>query len=246
MNITVSHRGWLRGQATYADGWLTLENPDTYIVSPDPDLPFTLAGIRTPAEAVKFVSSFGLLRQGPETATLRERFTDWQQDALELVETMELYMAIRAAREGDSEAVARMYEVTAQATGQPKDGVEAKYIFNSAGAVLAYRLKEGTGVVEYRPEVVPFSDGRLVRTVLASTLLGVIYHQLTDLILEDREFRHCMDCGRVFLVGNPNQQFCNNTCASRHRYHRKAERQRRERQEASGATGGIDSDIGCC
>lgn len=249
MNITVmvGHPGWLRGQATYADGWLTLEKPDVYLVEHAPDLPFTLAGIRTPAEAVKCVESSGLLRLGMDATEHRERFTDWQQTALELVETMDLYMVFRAARQGHPEGLNRLRELVARATGQPSDNEAAKVVVDSAEIGLADRLRRGTGQVEC--EIMPgvVTGHNLSWTVVPKTLLSVVYHQLAGLIFTDREFRYCMDCGRVFLVGNLNQRFCNNTCASRHRYHRKAERQRRDRQDALKASqeiGALDSAPG--
>jgi hypothetical protein len=98
---------WWRGPARFRDGQVELE-PGAGVYEPYADgvdeLPFALAGIHAPADAVAFAERFGLLRTGPGAGAYREPFSDWKQLASALRDAFALYSAGRAARKGDAAA----------------------------------------------------------------------------------------------------------------------------------------------
>src|SRR5688572_914494 len=90
---------WRRGVATYADGWIVLDpaRSEPYLPMTKDGLHVALANVFTPADAVGFVRAWGLLWNGPQSETTRERFVDWEETALGMRAAMKTTSSIRRA-----------------------------------------------------------------------------------------------------------------------------------------------------
>lgn len=249
---------WQRGNAVFENGWIIVSDLTPYPLEPGEaleDMPFALAGVRSPAEAVAFAERYGLLREGwpldilakdkPLPPTLRERYIDWQREAGQLVAIMNLYVDLAAALNGDTAAEASLRDVIVD-----MNYPEVKSMaFLDAGVkdVIARSLNHGregiTLDVEafggYQGDIEDPEHRRIGYVARARTLIAVIYQQLTDLIIQQRTMRYCEDCGRVFLPKTGKQRFCNETCAARTRYHRKAQRERETAAPVDGANDAV-------
>jgi len=214
-------------------------------MDPGPDLidmPFALAGIRSPAEARAFASRYGLLRErvSPRSsvdvespAELREHYrTLWQPEIGRLLAVMNLYVDIQLALAGDVTSENALREHIIELDHPNEYGLRGLQL--ATYGLIAELLNEGR--VDVTNEVRAFgmtergediTVPHLAYVTRSNTLLAVIYQSLSDLIvIERREMRYCEDCARVFLPRTGKQRFCNDTCASRTRYHRNAQRQR--------------------
>jgi len=210
---------WRRGFAQYIDGWIVLDTmssiPDWELAMPGRNAPFALAGVRNPNEILSFVEEYGLLRHSAHDGQAREAFVDWQEEVARLNRIMAWHIAsLRGAVEGES-----------------------------AAREMAHMINEGRGdlVVRTNIRVDPDAPRGFVwqRVAQAKTLISAIYHELDELIEAERDMRYCDDCKRVFLVGDPRQQYCNVTCANRAAYHRRAARARAAANHVDAGSAGL-------
>jgi len=63
-------------------------------------------------------------------------------------------------------------------------------------------------------------------------LLGFAYYELAALMIEEREFRYCIECGRPFLVTDRRQQYHGPSCSNRARHVRWLENKRQRETTA--------------
>jgi hypothetical protein len=251
---------WVHGAASIDDdGWIVLRDLRPYAIEFGTmmrQLPFALAGVRSPAEAVAFASDWGLLRvsspdddsrlPGP-TDTIRERYVDMQRDASQLANIMSLYVDLHAAINGDTAVETSLRDVVVDLGYPEPNGLER--LEDMGLDFIADQLNKGREGVTmdvrslgafHADESDPDQQARGLAWVARSRiLLGTIYQQLTYLMIDKEPMRFCQDCGRVFLPKTGKQRFCNDTCAARTRYHRKA---RRHRESGGAVDAGNESD----
>jgi hypothetical protein len=252
--------GWIHGAASIDDdGWVVLRDLQTYPIEFGTmmrQLPFALAGVRSPAEAVAFASDWGLLRvsrpdddsrlPGP-TDTIRERYVDMQREAGRLASIMALYVDLHAALNGDTAVEASLRDVFVDLGYPDQSGLER--LEDMVLDFIAKQLNAGREGVTmdvrslgsfHADESEPDPQARGLAWISRSRiLLGTIYQQLTHLMIDKETMRFCQDCSRVFLPKTGKQRFCNDTCAARTRYHRKA---RRQRESGDAVDAGTQSD----
>ena len=247
-------QGWIRGSVRLEGDDIVLTPKGSDYLLPGQELPIQLAGVRSPGEAVAVAQRFGLLRKGwkettQTTGDLREPYDDWRQVALDLNHIMGLVIDLRLAMSGNTNGVERLREARSKVIqNDPADDDDR--VQQWATITIAALMTQGIGDVEYRLEVIhrrdpsrPVELGTWMRTLAPATMLSAAYGELAEYIdsTQARELRHCADCDRIFLVGDPRQRYCNTTCANRAAYHRRAHRRRsRLRNEPALDT---DSDL---
>jgi len=249
---------WRRGTATLEGDWIVVRDLEPYQLPAGPgrrDLPFTLAGIRSPDEAVAFAGNFGLLRTSwPDDDVLglrpfvRERYADWEREIRTLAGILSLYVDLGAALAGDVESERSLRDVFVEVESEPP---APKYtglawlemIVNDHIATMVEAGREGVKTVFRSLSAfgTEGSDDDDLATGLAfvtqtDTLIETMYQQLAVLMTEQQPMRNCLDCRRVFLRRTQRQRFCNNVCANRTRSRRNMAKMRASAQVALTAT----------
>ncbi len=243
--VGVPERPWLRGPATYRDGWIALNAERGSLYSPyqDADLAFAFAHLARGGadEAVAFVQRFGLLSHGPEDEVHRERLEDIQREARVVELLLTTHAALQRAVAGDTDAVtvtaafSREYlEPLLRERGlnlpvgeQPRLEAVAGWIAEQVTHGLAEgdvreALASAVGTTSWssQPTAADF-----VITADARDLLGYIYHHLATLFVSRARTRACEACGQFFTVADRRQRFCSTTCSNRKRYRRWKDKQ---------------------
>src|SRR3989337_1103362 len=98
---------WLRGHASFNGTYLSLDVSRAQRYAPYEvagSLPFDLAGIHQPHEALSFIQKYGLLWHGPDATEHMERFTDWEREIRNLNAVLILYRALQDSVAGDAES----------------------------------------------------------------------------------------------------------------------------------------------
>ena len=230
---------WLRGEARYDRGWLSLDRATTEEYQPfqESGLLFDLAAVREPQDAIAFVRRYGLLRHGPDDADLREPFSQWQADATTLAGMLAMTRAVRASAAGDEDASAELWQVwepglrrAFQAPAADDDELRQQ-----ASVAVAWLVSEGLKGAEerleadvqwgYGPEEGGGDPGQFHLSIHPPSLLALIYHQLAMLLTGRVPLGTCEECGRFYAMDDPRKRFCSPTCASRSRRRRWRERQ---------------------
>ncbi|HEY5473441.1 MAG TPA: hypothetical protein VIK32_09665, partial [Candidatus Limnocylindrales bacterium] len=187
---------WLRGEARYDRGWLSLDRATTEEYQPfqESGLLFDLAAVREPQDAIAFVRRYGLLRHGPDDADLREPFSQWQADATTLAGMLAMTRAVRASAAGDEDASAELWQVwepglrrAFQAPAADDDELRQQ-----ASVAVAWLVSEGLKGAEerleadvqwgYGPEEGGGDPGQFHLSIHPPSLLALIYHQLAMLL----------------------------------------------------------------
>src|SRR5947209_1044756 len=99
---------WVRGYARIEGEYVVLdsERSEEYRLQLEkPELLFRLAQVKRPIDAREFIGHYGLLFHGLEATEYREKFSEWEQAALELSSTLRLYYTFQRALIGDAEAM---------------------------------------------------------------------------------------------------------------------------------------------
>jgi hypothetical protein len=171
-------------RASYHDGWLVLDPAfiEEYYPAKQPGrIALEFAGIRTPAEAVQFATKYGLLRHGPGAAEFREPFGDWIEAISAVVHILDGYALMRAAANGDVDALERLSQAdpereTTTLTGQERQDE----LVSMANNALAWKIREGLeqhrvqlGILAATMDQRP---GYFMLTAYPSSLLGFIYY----------------------------------------------------------------------
>ena len=236
---------WLRGEATYSDGCITLDPARAHEYQPfeERDLVFDLASVSTPDDALVFVRRYGLLRHGPKEESLTERFEDWQEEVRVLRFVMRLYLDLRRAIEGDEDGIARLWEMEPSIReyfqGAAKSDSE---LFQQVSSLIAWLVSEGLDGVDERIEAasnletgpgsgIAGPPGFFLFSAHARDLVGLAYHQLALDFVNREPMSDCAECGRFFIMEDRRQRFCTPTCAGRARYRRWSAKNRRPGNE---------------
>jgi len=190
----------------------------------------------TPAQALKFVEGFGLLRKGSESADWRELLSVFQREASALLSGLSLYRDVRRASQ-DPGLLPRLREKWLH-LGAPRAGLT--FTEHAAVAVSALVTRGLVGVEE---RVLPVSNERELAFVSAARtphLLGHIYHQFAIVMTGNVALRTCEDpaCGRFFTPGDARQRHCSKAHADRMRQQRSraARREGNQRRDDQSAT----------
>lgn len=236
---------WRRGPARFDGEWIELDRrgSDLYLPMDMPTLPFDLAGVRSPADAVDFVQRYGLLRQTqgfPDVA--RERFSEWEVEIALLNGVLRLVKLVRAADRGEQDAVTSLREHvdTERAPrihGAPA-GCSKEDLIKAAGRAVASWLNFGLGgarVWIYSAAEVNTPTGpagkpsEMFQVIQPPDLIGYAYYQLIRSMLKRVPLANCPEpqCGRVFAIFDPRQRYCSAACANRARQRRFAEKRRK-------------------
>ena len=85
--------------------------------------------------------------------------------------------------------------------------------------LVSDKLQETTlrvdSACEYDPDSQP---GVFVYDVHPPNLLGWVYHQVAQMLVDRRPMATCPECGRVFTPHDGRQRYCQPKCASRARF----------------------------
>jgi len=233
---------WRRGSARRDGEWIVVDVADRYDLGRAQlqAAAFALAGIRDIEDALRFANEYGLLRSARIGQEQRELFPEWQHEARSLTEVATLYIHLHRAESGDADSVAYLRSYYERSLTQHSFFPELPDrshtgLFHVIAGHIAFTLNAGRFRVKTNVRSIMNLDhvdtampvhANWEFVLTAGSLSAAIHHTLADLIVAGREMRFCEDCGRVFLVRDRRQRFCNETCAARTRYYRKAQRKR--------------------
>jgi len=235
---------------------------------------FDLAGIRSADDAAAFAAKYGQLwvRQ-PEGEIQREPVSRWMESAGASALLIDLYIYFNKALAGDQVSQDLLKEINRDRMSEAPDPGVPEDLNDATLEQLAYRYRMdriddldsaygemsqliaallNAGQAGIKPVVVTTMNldaGERMygwwRVMSAPSLLGSIYDVLTDLIQDNREMRHCEECGRSFLMTDPRRLYCSETCASRVRRRRWRERQQGSVTGSQEQPGRVGATIRC-
>lgn len=224
---------WLRGHATFDEGMIRLDSSTAELYTPSfaPELPSELSGVRRPSEAIEFVRDYGLLWHGPGASGFSEPYADWERAIDNLLTVAHSYESLREATVGKGEATDRLRILFENPDASDED------ILTQADASVAILMSEGLEGVEmrltpdsaYEAEVIDQDGnktlqggdhGKFTYMARAESLLGYIYFHLSIALVEQHPLRTCPECMRFFVVRDPRQKYCSESCSYRSRYRR--------------------------
>jgi len=219
---------------------VTVEATARYEVQRDPQMVFDLAAARLPEEVAAFAEAYGLLRHSSRVGEVRqEALSEWAQAIGGVAMVIDLYIHLRKAVGGDVQSVEflrSVHERTVESSSfyDTAPTSDTDQLFDDISRIIGEQLNSGRrGVRSIVERVLDLDDLPNTftrwRFVMASTtLLSTIYDVLAELIVEQRDMRHCEECGRPFLVTDPRRMFHNEACAYRTRRRRMLEKRKRE------------------
>lgn len=236
--------------ARLEDGWVVLDENSCGGYEPmDRDLPYDLADIRRPADALGFTRRYGLLRHGPGQ-DLAERFAEWEQTAREIAALLRLYDRLRRAY-GMSEPVLRDLWEWADRSIYPalritfpafERSTTDGDLMRDTSVLVATLLTEGMGDTDIRV----LSDAGLVDpqgrrghplmigfAPKCTNLVELAYYTLASDIAARTQLAECPSCARLFRVRHGRQRYCTPRCAGRARARRHSHKQRRTREDTT-------------
>jgi hypothetical protein len=193
---------------------------------------YELAAIRQPHDALGFVRKFGMLRHGPDSNDEpRERFRQWEAEALRLTEIMRLYESVRLAHAGDSD---RLKELRAlPKVRQRLEDIPSATTTEAASDVVAGLIVAGLNGVPlmispaytWENSVGRLGDpGEFVVSGKPRNIVEWAYHELMRLVAESVPVATCEECARMFQLNHANRRFCSDRCGNRARQRRHAQR----------------------
>ena len=234
---------WVRGRASYRDSHIVLDRRqvEEYLPLGLPqrdELPFDLARIRVPDDALRFVAKHGLLfgeqPKVPPDGQLREPFGLWLSEARTANYLLNCIGRLRAATNGDESALRELRAIVNKA---PEDALrEMRQIIGStvadgapltdyeviAGMSMEVELQVNQRISSVRPFLL--SEGRrggtpsLFQVVyLAASPAIDAYLQLARLISASGPIVRCADpkCVGFFERRDPRQEYCTPACRNR-------------------------------
>src|SRR5262249_39104355 len=149
---------------------------------------------------------------------LREPIADFVNVAQELRQIVGTARDIRRAVKGDAEALARLREFY---VGPKNDAVDDDGVLlfatNMVTGSLTHALWDARPNVydRFLAEDVRVDPGTIRIGILAETLQQVCYLQIALALSEREPIEVCPECGRVFVVEDARQRFCEPKCANR-------------------------------
>ena len=209
---------WLKGEASFDGTWITLDlrSAEEYLPYADRDLPFELAAVQSPENAIGFVRKYGLLRHGPSASEHRELLSEWEREIVELKLAINLYRGLLGIQSGDHGAEDQVRTLLEIDTSEP-----VEKLAEEASISVAYLVAKGLDGVEVSMTTEAGWEGGDPSSFLfmakADTLLGYAYFHLSAVIVPRTPLRACPDCGRNFPVRHHNQKYCSTTCSNRTR-----------------------------
>ena len=225
---------WLRGHATFDGEMIRLDSSTAELYTPysASELPYELSGIQRPTEAIEFVRKYGLLWHGPGASEFDEPYADWELAIGKLQTVIAIYESLRETRVGKGNAADRLRALFDKPAFSDED------ILKQGAIVVAIWMSEGLEGVEVRltPDAAweggDFSRFRYMAR--AETLLGYIYHHLSIVLVTRQPLAACLECMRFFVVRDPRQKYCNESCSYRSRYRNWKAKKERSHKEADG------------
>ena len=225
---------WLRGHASFDGTYLSLDASRARRYAPyevAESLPFDLAGIREPRDALSFIREYGLLWHGPDAAEHSEKFADWEREARNLYFILLLNQALRDSVAGDADSQRTLRELVDpfQTVFETRARSDDEYARHAAVLVGDFVTAGTEGV---NTGITP--DGLweggdpsvFILTARSPDLVRYAYHCLMIRVLVPHvPLRACLECRRFFPVQNTRRQYCDSRCASRVRQRRFAEKQ---------------------
>jgi hypothetical protein len=240
---------WLKGPAWQDDDAVVLDiaRAESYEPETIKTLGTALANVKTPAEAVAFVTQFGLLETGKD-----ERATslaaDWHTPRRELTanflttaETMQRIMRmlrdVRKAHGGDEDAYERIRDSFGRDHTHERDRTRREALIY-ASDWAAWGLNDGLigpgewGTAPYvfdRAQQGHAVEPGLLRIGLLPATLRQACFMHFAMMLCDGDGDICPGCGRVFSRDGmrPDATFCSPRCGGKARQARKRERDRK-------------------
>jgi hypothetical protein len=236
---------WFRGRATFKDGRIALDVETLQGYSPIEykGRVWEFAAIRRPQDAVDFARRHGLLhRPEPnEAGDLSEPWDEWERESLHLHSVLIAAVQLRAAQRGDPAAMDYIRDIATTpewlniwrnvgAEREARTDEERRIQF---GVWIASQVSAGLRDVKYGiasateygvEEGKAGSPGSFLYAPSPRDLMGWIYDELAQVLIEARPARRCEGCGVVFLVRDGRQRYHDKRCAQRARYHRAVEK----------------------
>ncbi len=237
--LRVDQPKWLRGNATYQEGAIVLDASaaERYAPLSEQSAHFALAAIQRPEDAVAFVRRYGLLRHGPGSEELRERFTEWEVEASKMRAILGLYMHLTRAVNGDAVSLDDL-RAWQQGVRYLEPVADDAHLLYQVSKWVAWALSVGLTGTEERvdsqvdwgtgPDGAPGRPDHFLLNVQPPDLLGLIYHSAAMDITYRVPLGSCEECSRFYVIEDQRQRFCTPTCAGRSR--RRRWRQKQEGQ----------------
>src|SRR4051812_30810762 len=91
---------WVRGYAMIEGEYIVLDmtrSEEYRLQLEEPELLFRLSQVKRPMDAREFVGHYGLLYHGMGATEYKEKFSQWEQDALGLSSILRLYYTLQRA-----------------------------------------------------------------------------------------------------------------------------------------------------
>ena len=230
---------------------MDVSEADTYTLHQPVNLPLDLAMLDegNNEQILAFVRRYGLLWHGPDnlqtdTRQLRESMRDWERVVAVLGNTINFYITLRRAENGDPRNILRNSASSASplfarafrrrlAAEEKQQWTDENYL-NLGNELLAAWLDDKVrgctlGVVPVAEQDARDHPGQVLLTYRPSDLETAAYTELAMLIAGQQELRRCKGCGRWFLPTSSKNLYHDPSCATN-------ARQRRRRQRQSGGT----------
>jgi hypothetical protein len=241
---------WSHGQARHQTGAIILEDPKPALIAPeDGKLAIAFAGIREPADAVRFASRYGLLTQCVQTTDAQENrdwepFSEWMRVVTTISEVIDLSVALRAFEGGDPRPLEGVADSPIMRAGWSEEPLTMRHDHPDklkwpSGFPLDVQAREAIlGLTTRGLEGLPLgltrghSPGRrgyaalFTGAVFPRTLQQVIFFDLWLLLTSPQEVRLCQQCGKPFIIHDRRQQYCTEACANHARYQRRKQQQK--------------------
>jgi hypothetical protein len=241
-------RLWYRGRAAFEAGRIALDltTLQTYSPTEHRGTVWEFAAIRRPQDAVDFARRHGLLRRPPPDAVeLSEPWEEWERESLHVHSILVTVTQLRAAEHGDAEAMDYLREIAATpawremwlSRGAEREARKDEERRAQFGVWIAEQVSDGLrdvphGIASAFEFLVnngkPGSPGSFLYAPSPPDLMGWIYDELAQVLIEGRPARRCEGCGVMFLVTDERQRYHDKRCAQRARYHRAAEKRRQQ------------------
>ncbi len=197
-------------------------------------LVFDLEAVKTPADAERFVRSYGLLTFGPESIEpgreLREPFETWQDEIARIRAIATYALLTHRAQSGDDAANAAMRRLRGL-LGQEALRLDDADTLRLVSGVVQVRLNERLGTSRWEIRADALDENRpkaagpgrpnvfwFAARPAEPGALPYAYWQLADLLVARAPLAECEGCGRFFDRHDKRQRFHDEACRQRAGY----------------------------